>query len=127
MTLVWQSVQRLRHQQHPHPIKLILVVQNAEKEIEGVLRTLLIRGSLGTRDQRILVLDLGSSDDTEGIVRKLAARNSCLVYQKISDDKQVSLYVSQACLDTGTVGCIYDLRIPDMARDVSRDAAWLSH
>ena len=125
ITLVWQSVQRLRRNQHPHPVKLILIVQNAEREIEGVIRTLLIKGSMGTRDHGILILDLGSTDDTEKIVQALAARNSCITYQRIADDKEASMYLSQACFDSNTIGCIYDLRVPDMAHDISRDAAWL--
>lgn len=127
MTLVWQSVQRLRRKQHPRPVKLILIVQNAEREIEGVLRTLLIQGSMGTREHGIVVLDLGSKDDTEGIVRKLAARNECIEYQKIQNEGDASFYLSQACLDGATIGCIYDLRIPDMVRDLSNDTAWLCH
>lgn len=125
LTLVWQSVQRLRGKQHPHPVKLILIVQNAAGEIEGVLRTLLIQGSIGTREHRIVVLDLASTDDTEGIVRKLAARNGCIDYLKIRNEGDVSLYLSQALLDSSTIGCIYDLRIPEMVRELSKDAAWL--
>jgi len=125
LTIVRQSVQRLRSRQQSYPVTWILVVENAEVQIEGVLRTLLLRVSLVSRDHRIVVLDLNSTDDTEFIIRNLMVHNECVEYRKVSTEEEISRNFARACLDRPSIGCIYDLRVPSMVRSISRNVGWL--
>jgi hypothetical protein len=119
-----RSIQR-RAQRNPHPLTIILIVQHAERDIEGTLRTLMIRTALGTRERRILVFDVASQDDTGQIVQRMTACHDCIDYVRVADDSELLHQLKALCLQSPRVGCIYDLRVNGMVRDVTRDVAWL--
>ncbi|OFW80751.1 MAG: hypothetical protein A2201_09930 [Alicyclobacillus sp. RIFOXYA1_FULL_53_8] len=125
LTIVRESVQRLRSRQQSYPVTLVLVVENGETQIEGVLRTLLLRVAMVSRTHRIVVLDLNSTDDTEFIIRNLMVHNECLEYRKIANEDDISRHFAGACLETPSIGCIYDLRVPNTARNISKNVGWL--
>ncbi len=122
LMIVWQSVNRIKRRvEKQHPVKVILVVQNAENYIEGVLRTLLFTTSFGWRDHEVFVMDIGSTDDTERIVQTLAERADGLRYTRLSGETDFYQELERACWDFDSVRCIYDLRVNGMAHDVTAD------
>lgn len=127
--IVVQSVQRLqnRYNQHPHPLTIVLIVQNAEHEIEGTLRMLMMKTAFSPRERRILVFDVASDDDTGCIVQRLTQQHHCLDYVHVSNEVDFIDELKSVCLQSPRVGCIYDLRDRGMLKDVTHDVAWLLH
>lgn len=127
IVIVLKSVQRLqrRYEQLPHPLTVILIVQNAEHEIEGTLRTLMIKTAFSPRERRILVFDVASTDATGCIVQRLTQQHHCLDYVHVSNEVDFIDQLKNVCLQSPRVGCIYDLRDHGMLRDVTHDVGWL--
>ncbi|GMA51291.1 hypothetical protein GCM10025857_26480 [Alicyclobacillus contaminans] len=127
LTMVRQSVRSLQRRTGaiPHPLTIILIVQNMENQIEGTLRTLMLRTALGHRERRILVFDVASQDDTGCIVQRMTNSADCVDYVRVADDVELLRQLQTFCLQSPHVGCIYDLRVTGMLQDVTRDVAWL--
>lgn len=128
LCIVWQASQRLRRRfQRPRPLSLVLVVENAEDEIEGILRLLLLRTAFGMRERRIVVLDAGSTDDTGAIVQRLCQDNPALSYVRVADPAHWLDALAQLCLASPHVSCVYDLRQRTSWHDTIQDLQWLVH
>jgi hypothetical protein len=125
--IISQSVGRIkhRHQQHPHPLTIVLIVQNAEHQIEGTLRALMIKTAFSPRERRVLVFDVASQDETGSIVQRMTQQHHCLDYVHVSDEIDFIDQLKNVCLNSPRVGCIYDLRDHGMLRDVTHDVGWL--
>ncbi|MCL6443301.1 MAG: hypothetical protein K6T83_07585 [Alicyclobacillus sp.] len=123
VAIVWQSVHRIQRQRRHHkvPVTLILVVENAEREIEGTLRTLMVRTAFGDRERKILVIDVASQDETGAIVRRMAADHTCLEYLRVRDDNECLAELKAICLRIPRIGCIVDLRDRGLLREISED------
>ncbi len=122
--IVRQCVTHIRNVQqhgHSHPVAFVLIVQDAERHIEGLLRSLLFKMANGARQHTIYVLDLSESMETEHIVRRLALRNPCLSYEHIQSEDDLDRGLRRICVNAPSIGCIYDLRTCDMIGDISRD------
>lgn len=122
--IVWQCVTHIRTVQQfgqSHPVAFVLIVKDAERQIEGLLRSLLLRTANGARRHTIYVVDFSDSLETEHIVRRLALRNPCLCYQHLASDDELGQALRQICVNSPSIGCIYDLRTCDMIGDISRD------
>ena len=63
-----------------HEIRFVLLAKNAEEVIEGVVRSILYGGFLRrtTSDGKLTVVDMGSSDRTVDILRRLANEFVCM-------------------------------------------------
>jgi len=129
MIVIYQSVRRIQRRsvRNPHPLTIILIVNDAETYIEGTLRRLLLETVFTRRERRILVIDVASEDDTGPIVQRLTSVHSCIGYARVQNDAQFVQQVTELYLESPQVGCIYDLRIQGMDREVLRDIAWLCH
>lgn len=125
--IVSQSVGHIkrRSERHRHPLTIVLIVQNAEHQIEGTLRTLMIKTAFSPRERRILVFDVASQDETGSIVQRMTQQHHCLDYVHVSDEIAFIDQLKNVCLNSPRVGCIYDLRDHGMLRDVTHDVAWL--
>jgi hypothetical protein len=113
--VVYQSVEALvmrkvnRNSEDIH----FVIARNAEERIEGVLRTLLLRIHFGQHKQRIVVIDVGSTDDTSPIVLKMAEKNHDIEYVCVEDEHGISAILESACISDLSIGHIHDLRITD--------------
>lgn len=122
IVLVWQVTRRIRNPSRPpHPLLLALMVADAEDQIEGILRLLIMRTAYGQRERRIWVVDESSGDETERIVRRMMVQYPCLDYLRVMDDETGVRELVHRCLETTGVGCIYDLRVNGMLQDVTMD------
>lgn len=123
LTVVRQVSRGLRRRirQNLHPVAVVLIVQNSEAHIEGVLRSIFLSTSMGRREWRILVFDMGSTDDTPHIVQRLAMQHDGLEYVRIEGEGEFVQHLARVCAEGGLVGCIYDLRVSGMLCDVARD------
>jgi len=121
--LVWFGVKKLqRHEaQSPHPMTLILVVENAERHIEGVLRSLMMNTAFSHRERRIVVIDVASSDETANIVKRICWQLTAVDYLYAETDADFMEQLKSLLLHTPRVGCVYDLRVKCMAKDVAAD------
>jgi hypothetical protein len=128
MMAVWQVVQRLqRRLGSPHPVTLVLVVQNAEHQIEGMLRMLLLRTAWTGRERRVLVLDVGSCDDTPQILERLTTEYTSLRSTRVASEEELHRELHRACLEEPFVGCIYDLRLHRTSSDITADMIRFCH
>ncbi|MCL6516714.1 hypothetical protein [Alicyclobacillus sp.] len=117
---VSRGLQR-RIRQDLHPVAVVLIVQNSETHIEGILRSIFLSTALGHRERRVLVFDMGSTDDTPRIVQRLAMQHDGLEYVPIREEGDFVANLARVCAEGGLVGCIYDLRVNGMLSDVARD------
>ncbi|RIV18806.1 glycosyltransferase [Alicyclobacillaceae bacterium I2511] len=124
---VWQGVSRLQQRVHGplFPLTILLVVQNAEEEIEGLLRLLTLQTLGSWRDYRVRVLDVGSTDGTGQIVQTLMQHSGNLDYVYLHGNEDLIQNITLSCLDTARVSCVYDLRNQDLHSGMSRDIAGL--
>jgi hypothetical protein len=126
MSLVWHVARRLqRRLQRPRPLTLVLVVQNSQDQIEGILRTLMVRTAFGIRERHIIVFDAGSTDDTSIIVQRLCEHHHCLSYVRVAEESHWLDELSKLCVQPHYMSCVYDLRNPDQWTDVVDDLQWL--
>ena len=129
LAVVWQVVgimQRRRLQQeNPHPMNIVLVVQNAESSIEGVLRNLLDRTVFSLRERTITVIDAWSTDETESICRRLAESRSALNYIRVESEAELQRTLQAECVDRAAVACVYDLRRNGVLGEVLDDVSAL--
>jgi hypothetical protein len=126
MVLVWQVVKRVtRKDQHLIPMNIVLIVQNAEREIEGTLRCLMVNTAFGHRERQIVVCDIASADETQAIVEKMAEKHQCIDYHRFERDSDAFERIQTALLESGKVTCIYDLRRGDMLSRVADDVTSL--
>jgi hypothetical protein len=127
LVLVRQCVQRIqrRSRTNPHPLTIILVVQNAERHIEGTLRTLMVKTAFGTRERRVLVFDVASVDDTSWILQRMTTEHDCIDYVRVADDTELMQQLKDVFLKSPRVGYIYDLRVNGTVHDVTRDVMYL--
>ncbi len=126
-TVVRQGVVELQRRLNgpPFPMTILLVVQNVEEEIEGLLRLVALQTLSSVRDYRVLVLDMGSTDATGQIVQTLMRHNGRLDYVSLRGNEELVRNVTLRCLDSPRVSCVYDLRNQDLHSGVSRDIAEL--
>ncbi|MCL6547331.1 MAG: glycosyltransferase [Alicyclobacillus sp.] len=123
VVLVWQCAARLRRRwQVPRPVTLVLIVRDAEQEIEGTLRTLVAATALAGRDRQIVVVDHASSDDTGVIVRRMLPGNPCLSYRRIEREGECAEVLAETCLGGSTVAWIWDARRPGALHEAAREA-----
>ena len=61
-------------------IYMIIGVKNQEKEIEGILRSIIFKILYGKEEQikDIVVADLNSNDNTKEIIQRLEEENECI-------------------------------------------------
>lgn len=124
VTLIVQTVARYRiikRAATAQPVAFILIVENAENTIEGLLRTLFIRTANAMRPHTICVLDLSEMGETQYIVKRLSLKNPCLEYQHVTHEIDLNVKIAEICTASSSIGCIYDLRDCDMIEDVTRD------
>lgn len=122
--VVWQTVRimkRLHKVATPHPVNIILIVQDAESSIEGILRSLLATTLYSIRRRTVLVLDVQSRDDTGDIVRRLETCYEGIHYCLVDSDDDIAQVLCQSFGRTTTVSCVYDLRNRELLRDVTWD------
>lgn len=126
VTVTWQCTRRLKHRsQTPHPLTFILIVKDAQQQIEGVVRGLMMRTALSARERQILVIDWASEDETPQILHNLAQDIAGLHFVRVADNEAFLRELQSACLTAARVGCIYDLRRDGLTSDVSADLATL--
>ncbi|MDQ0191102.1 hypothetical protein JI721_08395 [Alicyclobacillus cycloheptanicus] len=124
--LAWQCTRWLnRRRQRPHPLTVILVVQNAAQQIEGVIRTLMLETAWSARERKIFVIDYGSTDETANILQHLAKVHTCLEFVTVLTEAEFQQHLQSACLSEAHIGCIYDLRVSGVSQDVTADLAAL--
>ncbi len=104
--IVMRKVHQNREEIH------FVITQNAEECIEGVLRSLILLTLFGHSKERIVVIDVGSADDTNRIVLKMAEKNHNIEYIAARDEHDVSSILETSCTSNPTVGHIHDLRHP---------------
>lgn len=124
LMVVWQTVRAMQRGHivgQPHPVNIILVVQDAEPYIEGILRTLLAGTAYSVRRRTVFVLDVRSTDRTGEIVGRLEADYAGIRYFLVDDEDQIARELRQACERTTAVSCVYDLRNYEVLQDVTRD------
>lgn len=124
VSLFWQCVhwlQQAKRASNAHPVAFILIVQDAEERIEGLLRCLLLRTANAVRSHSICLLDLSESRDTEHIVKRLSLKSPFLSYEHVTQEEELNRIVARICAESSAIGCIYDLRKCDMIEDISRD------
>jgi len=124
LMVVWQTVrviQRGHIAGQPHAVNIILVVQDAEPYIEGILRTLLAGTAYSVRRRTMFVFDVRSTDRTGEIVGRLEADYAGIRYFLVDDEDQIVRELRQACERTTAVSCVYDLRNYEVLQDVTRD------
>lgn len=75
-----------------HEIRLVLLVKNAEEVIEGVVRSILYGGFLRrtTSDGKLTVVDMGSTDKTADILRRLENEYGCI--DAIGEEEKEGIY-----------------------------------
>ncbi|WP_010681203.1 hypothetical protein [Acetivibrio cellulolyticus] len=78
-------------------VKLVLIVKNQGDVIEGVLRNILPRDFIRKLmpGGRLIVLDMGSKDDTMDILRKLEKDYECLQVLKKSEKETLFKYFEE--------------------------------
>lgn len=72
------SAETLRGGSKRPAFTVLLLVENQEAVIEGVIRDLGVLASVADKDFDVVVMDLGSNDDTKEIVHKLTREYSNL-------------------------------------------------
>ncbi|MCL6592932.1 MAG: glycosyltransferase [Alicyclobacillus sp.] len=104
------------------PMAVVLIVQNAQAQVEGVLRSLLQVTAGGQRDGYILVFDVASCDDTPAIVQRLAMQFPRLTLVSVADERELGWQLQSVWASGVRVGYLCDLRVsgwhPQLARDV---------
>lgn len=126
ISLIVQTILRYRAIKQAgtaQPVAFVLIVENAENTIEGLLRMLLYRTANALRPHTICVLDLSDSGETEHIVKRLSLKNPCLVYERVENEAALTDMIALICTESSSIGCIYDLRQYAMIRDITRDMA----
>ncbi|MFZ5986016.1 MAG: hypothetical protein ACOYWZ_02700 [Bacillota bacterium] len=82
ITLIHELILSVKHKMNykNSMVKLVLIVKNQGEVIEGVLRNVLPRDFLRKLmpGGKLIVLDMGSKDDTLDILRKLEKDYECL-------------------------------------------------
>ncbi len=125
MTAVWQSVRliqmRRMRSENPQPMHVVLVIQNAESSIEGILRGLMDRTAFSLRQRTVTVVDAWSSDSTESIVRRLSWSRSGLTYLRVESEAELQRTLQTECVDKAAVACVYDLRRSGVMTEVVDD------
>lgn len=128
VSLTFQTVLRVqRRRQHPYPVTFILIVRNAEEQIEGVVRSLMARTALSSRERQVLVIDWASDDETLAILNAMEEDCTSLRSVRVDDDAEFLQALRNACMSGARVGCIYDLRQGGFAADVTDDLAAMLH
>ncbi|MCL6633703.1 MAG: hypothetical protein K6T63_13855 [Alicyclobacillus herbarius] len=127
VVLVWQVTQRLKRQWRGSALTFVLVVQNAEDHIEGMLRSLSLRTAWSNRPRRIVVIDVTSGDDTPRILERLAAENESIDWQTAAGEDEVRRILEQTCLTQPFFGCIYDLRAHSAPWEITEDMTRFCH
>lgn len=124
VSLTFQTVRRVqRRRQHPYPVTFILIVRNAEEQIEGLVRSLMARTALSSRERQVLVIDWASDDDTSAILHAMEKDFAFLRSVRVADDTEFLQALRNECMCDTRVGCIYDLRQGGLAADVTDDLA----
>lgn len=124
LMIVWQStklLQKRRTKHDEHPVKVILVVQNAAQNIEGLLRAWLAGTADSNRDHTFFVMDVRSTDETSDIVKRLALEQPAIRYIQVNDEDDLLGQLREACVHSNGVACVYDLRDYGMLREAARD------
>lgn len=114
----------LHRHHHTQAITFILVVQNGAKDIEGVLRSLMMRTAFAVRNCKVMVMDLHSTDETAYIVLRLAEKYRQIEYYCVNSEEEFLEQVRQTCLVHHTIGCIYDLRVQGMSAEFVNPTEW---
>ncbi|MGE5672741.1 MAG: hypothetical protein ACM3XM_02485 [Mycobacterium leprae] len=92
--LVWEISRFLRLRAAP-VLSLLLLVHNQEQQVEGFLRSLLglLRNSSGlSRDCRLLVVDLASTDQTGSILARLAQADPAIRFLRLAPEEMAEAY-----------------------------------
>jgi hypothetical protein len=69
--------------------KLVVVVQNAEKSIEGILREIMLRQRLLGKNTRLVIVDINSQDRTIEIIERLAYPQNYISLISLDNEKQL--------------------------------------
>lgn len=129
LTVVWQVVRVMQkrriQRENPQPVNVVLVVQNAEPSIEGVLRSLLDRTVFSLRERTVTVVDAWSTDQTEYIVQRLATSRPALSYFRAESENDLQHILQIECVDKTAIACVYDLRRSGVIGEVIDDVAAL--
>ena len=67
--------------------KLVVVVQNAEKSIEGILREIMLRQRLLGKNTRLVIVDINSQDRTIEIIERLAYPQNYISLISLDNEK----------------------------------------
>ncbi|HBT47832.1 MAG TPA: hypothetical protein DEA73_08165 [Peptococcaceae bacterium] len=90
-------------------IRLLLIVQNLEECIEGIIREILWRSSFIGQQLELVVLDMGSTDDTQAILRRFThSYPACTVISWPEGETERNLF--EATLGAGGGVILWDLR-----------------
>ncbi|MCL6454466.1 MAG: hypothetical protein K6T78_12730 [Alicyclobacillus sp.] len=124
--VVWQSVRAIARRRSAagpaHPVQIILLVQNVESSIEGLLRTLLASTAYSARRRTVCVIDVHSTDHTLEIAQRIAEDYGGMVCVSVHNEDEVAQQLRALCASSTAVCCVYDLRHFELLRDVTRDA-----
>jgi hypothetical protein len=95
---------------------VVLIVENSEGYVEGMLRALLSGASFYKGEVRLLVIDTGSTDATGKIIRKFAEQEEMIEFQEGMTDADIAegLRALRACPQQ--VMMVVDLRRWDQPR-----------
>lgn len=127
IVLIWQCANRLyRKSVHATPMSIVLVVHDVESEIEGLLRTMMVKTAFGKRQRYIVVFDVASRDSTQEIVSHMAMKHHCLEYHRV-DDANLGTMLGEICCQEKRICCVYDLRQKDRISQAMEDIAQLFH
>ena len=100
ISLTHELVPSIRQKSHykNSMVKLVLVVKNQGEVIEGVLRNLVSRDFIRKLmpGGRLIILDMGSKDDTLDILRKLEKDYECLEVLKRSEKDNIFTHFEES-------------------------------
>lgn len=69
--------------------QLVVVVQNAEKNIEGILREIILWQRHLGKGTRLLIVDINSHDKTVEIIERLAYPQNCISLISLDNESQL--------------------------------------
>jgi len=124
-TVVYQCVLHVQRRAHNlRSITFVLVVQNADAYIEGVIRSFMMKTAAGRRSRAIVIIDVASQDDTPQILQALVHTHRCLRFAQVVTEAELQNALQAACLGNDSIGCVYDLRVETGGTDTIHDVLW---
>lgn len=108
---VWPLLDDIDRQRSGGALTLVVLVRNQERQIEGFVRSasnLIHSGETMPAD--LLLIDVGSTDDTLPILERLAQRDPKIRLVRLPEGPAVAPYETALFLSRGQVAVLVDLR-----------------